>query len=263
MTEPENPKSTRRAVPAVTKAIAIIRYFGRTSEPTGVNSIARELGMVPSTCLHILRVLQDEGLVEFDANSKRYSVGVGILPLARAAIQRNPFSALAQSKLAKLSDKFGVTAIATQLTKPAQMVVVALAHSQQPFRLQVDLGSRFPLHISATGRLFAAFSGEDPSTLRENFDRLVWEHPPTFDEWYEQVEQCRMNGFGVDQGNYISGVTVVAVPLFRSNGQMDRSLVAIGISEGLQSGKIKTLAKNLTKIRDEIVDLQVIAGLEK
>ena len=256
----ESQKSVRRQVPAVTRAVAILRYLGKSTEPEGVNSIARALGLIPSTCLHILRVLQDEGLVEFDEISKRYTIGIGILPLARSAIQRNPFSGLVRPRLTELSDRFGVTAIATQRAEPAQMVVVALAHSRQPFRLQVDLGSRFPLHISATGRLFAAYNGASQAELRERFDKLIWDHPPSFDEWCAQIDQTRADGFAVDRGNYISGVTVVAVPLFRDGNEMDRSLVAIGISEALDDLKVQTLANALATTRDEIAELQIETG---
>ena len=52
-----------REVPAVRKAVSILRLLSRTSEPMGVNAISKELDLVPSTCLHILRVLVAEGLV--------------------------------------------------------------------------------------------------------------------------------------------------------------------------------------------------------
>src|SRR5262249_50702680 len=49
-----------RSVPAVTRAVAILRLLGASEEPLGVNAIARALELVPSTCLHILRVLAGE-----------------------------------------------------------------------------------------------------------------------------------------------------------------------------------------------------------
>src|SRR3990172_10262009 len=54
-----------RAVPAVTRAVAILRLLGRSEESLGVHAIARALGLVPSTCLHILRVFVAEALVAF------------------------------------------------------------------------------------------------------------------------------------------------------------------------------------------------------
>lgn len=260
MQENDKKPITKRQVPAVTRAVAILRELARASDPIGVNPLARALGLVPSTCLHILRVLQDEGLVAFDENTKRYSIGLGILPLARSAIQRNVFATLVQPRLAELSAKFGVTCIATQLTEPSQMVVVALSQSSLPFRLQVDLGSRFPVLISATGRCFAAFNGIDENKLSDDFERLTWDHPPSFDTWMQQVEDTRTNGYAVDSGSYISGVTVVAAPIFDSTGKMTRSIVAIGISERLQAQSIPVLAKALISVRDDITNMQVSTG---
>lgn len=260
MTDENTSSSTKRQVPAVSRALAILRFLGRSPEPIGVNPIARELDLVPSTCLHILRVLQEEGLVDFDSNTKRYSIGIGILPLARSALQRNTFSTLIQPKLSDLSQKFGVTSIATQLAEPNQMIVVALSQSNLPFRLQVDLGSRFPALISATGRLFAAFNVADDSALKKGFDKLVWDHPPAFQTWLEEVRQTRERGYSIDQGTYISGVTVVAVPVFAWTGAMTRSIVAIGISERLKDNEIPKLAKAMQVLRDHIQDLQIETG---
>lgn len=254
--------SNKRQVPAVTRALAILRFLAKSNEPIGVNPIARELDLVPSTCLHILRVLQDEGLVEFEPKTKRYSIGIGILPLARSALQKNTFSVLAQPRLSALSAKFGVTGIATQISEPGQMVVVALSQSSLPFRLQVDLGSRFPMLISATGRCVAAFNNNDTDLddLRSKFDKLTWDHPPSFEEWCSEIETVREQGYAVDRGAYISGVTVVAVPILGVDGKMIRSLVAIGISERLQKNEVPNLAKALLAMRDELEEIQFVSG---
>lgn len=252
MSEEDATQMTKRQVPAVSRAVAILRFLSRSNDPVGVNPIARELGLVPSTCLHILRVLQDEGLVEFDSQTKRYSIGIGILPLARAALSKNTFSVMIQPLLSGLSEQFGITAIATQMSEPRQMVVVALSQSTLPFRLQVDLGSRFPLLISATGRLFAAFNADNPADLEREFKKLVWDHPPSFQEWQAEVELSRQRGYAVDQGTYISGVTVVAVPILNAKKEMIRSLVAIGITERLGAGETQNLAQALMDARDSI-----------
>lgn len=260
MSDGDDKTTTKRQVPAVTRALAILRFLARSPDPIGVNPLARGLGLVPSTCLHILRVLQDEGLVDFDSNTKQYSIGIGILPLARSALQRNTFSSVVQPHLSALSNKFDVTSIATQLAEPRQMVVVALAQSSIPFRLQVDLGSRFPALISATGRLLAAYNGLSDSILKTEFKKLKWDHPPSYDDWLLQVAQSRDRGYAIDPGVYISGVTVVAIPVFGSDGKMTRSLVALGITERLESKDVPKLAKAMMAIRDEIQSSQIDIG---
>ena len=51
----DRPGPRIRAVPAVTRAIAILRLLSRNHTPLGLKAIAQSLGLVPSTTLHILR----------------------------------------------------------------------------------------------------------------------------------------------------------------------------------------------------------------
>ncbi len=247
-------QSTHRRAPAVTRAVAVLRRLGALAAPVGVNPLARDLGLVPSTCLHILRVLVEEGLVDFDPATKRYQIGVGILPIARNAIQRNSFATLATPALEDLSSRFGVTAVATQLLELQQMVVVAISQARLPYRLSAELGSRFPALISATGRCVAAYSGLDEAALRERFERLKWANPPSFETWRGQVDQARAAGYGVDAGDYIAGVTIVAAPFFDGEGRATRSLVVIGISEALANVGVPEIAAEMLRLRDEIAE---------
>ncbi|WP_417669604.1 IclR family transcriptional regulator [Roseibium sp.] len=247
----------KRQVPAVTRAIGILRQLGKANEPIGVNQIARDLELVPSTCLHILRVLVDEGLVAFDPVSKRYSIDVGILPIARSAIQKNDFAKLVEQRLTDLSLKLGVTGVATQLTEPGHMVVVALSQAPLPFRLQVDLGSRFPALISATGRLHGAFNTVTEAALKRGFAKLKWEHPPTYEDWKAEIHETAEKGYAVDRGAYIGGVTVLAVPFFGHDGDMTHSLVVVGISEKVDSIGIDKVVGEMLAIRDEVAALLI------
>ena len=54
-----------------------MRLLGKSEQPLGLQPIARELGLVPSTCLYVLRALVEEGLVGFDPVTKRYRLGGG------------------------------------------------------------------------------------------------------------------------------------------------------------------------------------------
>ena len=247
---PDQDVSSHRQVPAVRRAVAILRLLGRSDRPLGVNQVARDLGLVPSTCLHILRELTHERLVAFDPETKRYSLDIGILAIARAAISRNDFASIVQPHLTALSERFGITAIAVQMSGPEHMVVVALSRASVPFRLQVDLGSRFPALISATGRCVAAFSDWDEAQLRAAFDALKWENPPSFEKWREEVRATRERGYGLDEGNYIGGVTILALPVFDREGQVRQGIVAAGMTERMSAQGMTEIAAEMARMRD-------------
>ena len=220
-----------RPVPAVSRAVAILRVLGRSAEPLGVKAIADQLAIVPSTCLHILRVLVSEQLVRLDPVTRRYSLGNGLASLARAALARDPFPALAQPALDRLSQRWKVTAIGVQIVALEHMLVLAISRSEAPFRLHVDVGSRFPALISATGRLVAAFTPWSPGELETRFRKLRWQKAPGYRRWLKEVAEVRERGYSLDEGDYIAGVTLVAVPVFDSAGGLSHALVAAEMGE--------------------------------
>jgi DNA-binding IclR family transcriptional regulator len=234
-----------RAVPAVTRAVAILRLLGSKPGPLTLKQISQELGMVTSTCLHILRVLVEEGLVKVDATTKRYVLGVGMLALARSVIEANPFPALVQPSLDRLSADWNVTAIGVEVANSDHMVVLALSRSSAPFRLHVDVGSRFPALISATGRLVAAFGGLSDKEAERRFKALRWDQPPDLEAWRSEVGAVRDKGYSIDRSNYINGVTLIAVPVFDSNDRMTHTLVAASLADQQSVAQDEAVAKAL------------------
>ena len=234
---------TVRAVPAVSRAIAILRLLGHARAPMGVKAIAEALELVPSTALHILRVLVAEELVKVDAG-KQYTLGMGTLALARASLESNDFPTRVQPHLDSLSCHYGVTAIGLELPNLEHMIVVALSRAQTPVRLHVDVGSRFPALISATGRCVAAFSGAPWSDIRKRFEALRWDAPPTLATWREEVGATRVNGYAIDDGQYIRGVSIVAAPVMMPDGTIN-AVVMVGLREHMERAGLTALGEEL------------------
>ena len=125
------------------------------------------------------------------------------------------------------------------------IIVVATAQGGVNFQLSAQIGSRFPALISATGRCIAAFGQVPPAELERRFHALRWDEPPSFSDWQDQVAQTRALGFAVDDGNYISGITVVAAPVWKAAGSPSHALVAIGIGSALKRSGVSALAEAL------------------
>lgn len=235
-----------RDVPAVSRAIAILRVLGRSDVPMGVQAIATTLGIVPSTCLHILRVLVAEHLVSVNAATKQYSLASGLVALARIALQKQTFAGMVQPSLDAMSKAFGVTAIGVEALGLDHMVVVALSRSDAAMRIHVDVGSRFPLFISATGRCVAAFGALPWREIEKRFRTLRWDDPPTLAEWQRQIEETRQHGYAVDDGQYIAGIAIVAAPIFMPSGAVS-AIVAVGLSEQLRRVGVETVGPELAR----------------
>lgn len=236
--------------PAIARAAAILRLLGKSDTPLGLQGIARELGLVPSTCLYTLRALVAEEFVAFEPDTKRYSLEAGVLTLARHWLRRNQFTDVAQPALDRVSQSFDVTTLGVHIVGLDHIIVVAASQTGNNFQLSAQIGSRFPALISATGRCIAAFGNHSEEELETRFRTLRWDDPPTYDEWIAQVRQTRDQGFAVDAGNYIAGVTVVAVPVWKTRAQLSHALVALGIGSHVQGAGLPALQEALLSVAE-------------
>jgi DNA-binding IclR family transcriptional regulator len=239
--------------PAISRAVAVLRLLGDSDSPLGVNTIAQELGLAPSTCHYVLRALLSEELVSLDPDTKRYSQEAGVLTLARQWLRRNRFTELAQPLTDQLSQNFGVTVAGMHIVGLQHIVVVAVSQSNSSIQLSIQIGSRFPALISATGRCVAAFGGYSDTELEGRFKALRWDEPLTFAEWKSQVTQTRASGIAIDEGNYMSGLTVVAAPVW-TRDKLSHAIVAVGLGSALRRNALPKLQKSLVSVAGMLTD---------
>lgn len=258
-TAPSPTKTSRtvrvRPVPAVTRSIAILRLLGEQKQPLTLKNVAQALDLVPSTCLHILRVLVSEDLVTLDPDTKRYALGTGMISLARSVLEGGGFKQLVQPVLDRMAAKFGVTAMGVEISARQTVMVLAISQSNQPFRVHTDVGSQFDTLVSATGRLIAAHSGEAWPALKEKFAQVSWDKAPSYTAWKKEVELTRLRGWALDRDNFMAGITVVAVPVLSSSGRLVYTLVAVGLTSQLGAPRVEKMAQAMQREAAELTEL--------
>ena len=241
-----------RQVPAVNRAVSILYYLSASSQTLGVSRIARDLDMLPSTCLHILRELVVGGLATFNPSDKSYGIGLGVLTLARQLSHKDMFVKAAQIQIDAIARKFNVKATASRPDELDHMVVVACTVSEEDSQVHVPVGLRVPLLASAGGRCFAAFNHLPEARMENLFNKVRWQNPLHFEEWKKQIGSAKATGLGVDEGFYRKGITALVVPVFSSDGSASRFIGANAVSEQLEPTKRKELAAALKQAAREI-----------
>ena len=235
----------RKPVVAVQRAVQIMRFLGATQHPAGVNEVARALGIVPSTCLHILKTLDHDGLVSEDKANKKYQLGPALLRFARNMVGSNDFVRNVQGVLDRISLSHEVTTVAVWHEGVDRIIVVAKANAPANFSIHVNIGSRFPALTSAIGHCFAANFEGNLQHLRESFEELKWQDPPLFTDWVKDIAFAREHGYAVDKGHHIRGVTVVAAPVYAAVAGTTRAIAGLGLYEQLTGAARTALAEDL------------------
>lgn len=234
-----------KLVGALVSGLRIVRHLSANPTPLGVNRIARDLSLNPSTCFSLLRTLAHEGLVRFDAASKSYSVALGLVELARGSLEVASYVRFVKPHLEAIAAHNKVTATLWQRAGEDRVVLVDRADHDAAVRVHMSIGQRLPMYVAALGRCMAAYSGQTKAEIRRQFALLRWENPPSFEQYWKDLESVRRDGFAIDEGRYVKGVTTVSVPVLDMAGRPLMAISAVGFSAQLDAQRIAMLAKDL------------------
>lgn len=230
-----------KPVGALINGLAILRYLADSNEPVGVTKVAKDLQLNPSTCFNLLKTLVHEDLVDFDATTKAYSVGMGIIELAKNVLEHHSYVKLIRPHLKEIASRFSVTATLWQRIKGERVVLMDLANSDATIRVQMSIGQRLPMYVAAMGRCFAAEYQMKAGEVQKKILSLRWENPPKLQNYMADIERVRQSRFAVDIDHHVKGVTTVSSIVMNQQHRPVLAISAVGFSAQLDKTHIEDL----------------------
>lgn len=211
----KNPKgeASPSKVGSVAQAIAVLRYLAAASNPRGVNTIARDLKISPSSCFNLLKTLVAEDFVDFDPTAKTYTLGIGPVALARRALDPESAFSLLRPELERLADRHNVAVSLWRLTRKERFVLLGFADNEMATRIHLTVGQRLPMLGGANGRCAAAYCGLSQDEIARQFAALRWQQPMTLQTFLAESALTRSRGWAMDDGVFLPGVTTVSAPV--------------------------------------------------
>jgi DNA-binding IclR family transcriptional regulator len=206
----------------VRRIAAILDAFRQNRVGLGVSEVSRITGIHKSTASRMLAALHDEQLVSYDAQSRRYRLGAGIISMAAAAEPDLFLQHVARPYLLQLNGSTGETATLSVLDD-YEVLTIDEVSGPSAIRFVAWTGMRTPLHATATGRCLLAFS--DPGLL-ENYLRTHTLHactPKTItdpDELRRMIERIRQTGYSEVTGELEEGLVAISAPIRDFRGRL-------------------------------------------
>ncbi|MCW1384872.1 IclR family transcriptional regulator [Novosphingobium sp. KCTC 2891] len=251
LTDEEGEAPTRTSG-AVATTIAILRHLAVMESPAGVNAIARDLGIPPSSCFKILKHLQHSDLADFDEQTKCYSLGSFAAVLASRALDpANAFSLL-RPQFEAFAAKYGVAIGLWRRISKDRMILSGFVEGSNPLRIHMTVGQRLPMLIGAVGRAFAAATDMRREDMEKSYLELRWQRLISFDEYCAQVEESCKLGYAVDVDNFALGVTTVAVTLRDPHGEIRYGVSAIRFSSQSADEEVRKIGLALMQMAEAI-----------
>ena len=233
------------AVRSVDRAAALLLALGDSHGEAGVTELARRLGLHKSTASRLLSTLQRRGLVEQDADTGKYRLGLVVIRLADRAERTLDLRAIALPELERLARSSHETA-GLGIRDGDRVLFVAQADGPNLIATGDWTGRASTLHANASGKVLLSSLAEREVLrivrlgLVRHTARTITELEPLL----EELARARRRGYATSASELEQGLNAVAAPVCDARGQVIAAVEVWGPSSRVSPVRLPELAAN-------------------
>jgi IclR family transcriptional regulator, KDG regulon repressor len=232
------------------KALRILVHMGEQAPEAGVTELASDLGLTKATVHRLLNAMERFNLIERDAESERYRLGLRLFQLGSRAVESRTLRTEAHRLLVEMSRRSRETVC---LATPAPGGVFCLDRLESPHTIITvctPIGSLFPAHCTAAGKAVLAYlrSDEIQEIVRRNGLRQYTPFTITsLAGLRENLRLIRRRGYAVDHQELERGLSGVAAPVLSAH---ERIIGSVGIAGPTLRFRGKELAEKVSLVTE-------------
>ena len=239
--------------PIVKKAFIILDAISKTTRGLRISELSSRLGISKSTVHGITAALEDQGAIVRDSVSKRYTIGLTLMALGKAAYERIDFKNVARPIMEDLMEQCQES-VFLGARNGHSVTVIDIVESRKDFKISSPIGTTLPLMAGAVGKLFLSQMEARDLEKYLHANPLVRYTANTIvdsDQYTEELERVRQSNIATDDEEYISGVRAVAAPIKRYGAYIP-ALWVVGFKASMSDRKISAVIKQTLAAADTI-----------
>lgn len=226
-----------KRVPAVHQALAILEFLRSIgNEPRTLSEIARGAALNVSTCLNILRTLEDGLVISVDPTQKTYQLGLRLAELGALVDGRSRTAELLLDEARLITHNVGLGCFLMSRQDEELFVVLEKVETKDPIRLTIDRGATFPVTGAVAAKAWFAWSSD--AVIKDLVERRALPHRTErsitdVKTFRAELSATRARGYSTSVGEYYPGHNAVAAPVFGTDGLPEFLYVVVGASSEL------------------------------
>ena len=246
-----------RGVQTALRAISILEAFSTSRPSLTLSEIAESVDLAVPTTHRLLKALQSRDLVVMNAETREYSLGHGVMQLARIIMQRDELAGIAYPTLERIRRETSETVSLQRLVGERRVAVTEFV-SPHPIRMSSGVGTPYSLVRGAAGKAILAF------LPKREVDRLVAgsTDPAALNA---ELKVIRDRGVATSFGEVIAGASSLAAPVINSLGEVVASINVTGPSDRFTPDRVEATVPLLQQVSADVTrqlgGVPILAGL--
>jgi DNA-binding IclR family transcriptional regulator len=212
------------------RALAVLETVAQSGRPMTVADIMAAANLPKATVHRLCALLGKQGYLQRDFGGRGVMTGPKLDRLVLTVLAGHRHRVLTHAILENLVGEVRETC---NLNVPdgAAMLYVDRVEAQWPLRMQLPVGTRVPLHCTASGKLYLAMLPEaDRKRLLKGL-KLERQTPNTKTDFValeKALADIRAEEVGIDDEEFLDGMVAVAVPVKDGQGRVCATLAMHG-----------------------------------
>lgn len=238
------------------RAVGILRFLGEVGQQgASMAAIGEALQLKQSTTHRIVTALQRHGLIDRELHTKRYRLGLALFAMGATAADGTGLRRLARPALVRLSAETGDTLF---LMARAGLNAVCVDRQEGTYILDSltgYVGGQIPLGVGPASLAILAFLPEEEAdaVINANAARYELYQGLSAAGIRKALPQIRQQGFAVDQGELVDGISAFAVPILPRSRD---AVAAIAINMTSPRLPPERLPQLLRLLREEVRQIE-------
>jgi DNA-binding IclR family transcriptional regulator len=238
------------------RTIAVIKRLGEVGEKGAkMAEIAEGLGLKASTAHRIVSALERHGVIERERSTKRYRLGLALFALGAAAADGTGLRRVSRPALLRIAAETGDTVF---LMARSSFNVVCVDRQEGTYVLDSltgHVGGQIPMGVGPASQAILAFlpADEAAAVIAANAALYGRYNGLTAQSVQERLPQIRTQGYALDDGELVRGISALAVPILPRGRDAIASLAINMTSTRLEPDRLPALVDLL---RSEVTDIE-------
>ena len=232
-------------VAAVDEAINLLMLVAQ-HPGNGLTELSKRSGNTKARTYRLLCTLEQRGLVGRRGDAAEYFLGFTAVTLGAAANEQVDLPRIVEPSLIALEEQFRETVV-LRVRDGFDSLCVARRDSSRSLRVNSSVGSRYPLHAGASGKLLLAHAPEafQAEVLARELERATKATPVSAQKLQQMLDTIREQGYATSNGEWVEDVAAVACPVRDANGQVVASLSISTPSQRMTDANVVQFIKHL------------------
>lgn len=238
----------RDFIQSIERGFAVLLAFDADLPTPTLAELAKRTGLSRPAVRRILLTLQKLGYVS--SRGPRWSLTPRVLTIGQHYAATHGIVEVARPHLMRVAERTGESSSLAQLDG-TDVVYVARVHVRRVLSLNVDVGTRLPVHATSMGRVLAAYA--EATTV----DRILDAGLPRFTEWTvtdpiefrDRLHDVRRAGYAIVDSELEDGFLSAAVPVRDATGDV---VAALAYSTARGRHSIEDLERTVVPVLLEV-----------